>query len=84
IALSINGGLLLLLFGLIAWEAVGLYVAWKDGRAAARLHWQIIALFSLIATTPAVLVAIMASVTLDRGLDRWFEIRTRTIVENSA
>ena len=84
IALSINGVLLLILAGLIAWEAIGLYVAWKDGRAAARLHWQIIALFSLIATTPAVLVAVMASVTLDRGLDRWFETRTRTIVENSA
>jgi len=84
IALSINGVLLLILAGLIAWEAVGLYVAWKDGRAAARLHWQIIALFSLIATMPAVLLAIMASVTLDRGLDRWFETRTRTIVENSA
>ena len=84
IALSINGVLLVLLTGLIAWEAVGLFIAWKDGRAAARLHWQIIALFSLIATVPAILVAIMASISLDRGLDRWFETRTRTIVENSA
>lgn len=84
IALSINGALLLILAGLITWEAIGLFVAWKDGRAAARLHWQIIALFSLVATTPAILLAILASVTLDRGLDHWFETSTRTIVENSA
>ncbi|MDR3496842.1 MAG: PAS domain-containing sensor histidine kinase [Ancalomicrobiaceae bacterium] len=84
LALTVNGILLILLAGLIAWEAIGLFMAWKTGRAAARLHWQIIALFSIIATAPAVLLAIMAWVTLDRGLDRWFETRTRTIVENSA
>ncbi|MDR3374381.1 MAG: PAS domain-containing sensor histidine kinase [Ancalomicrobiaceae bacterium] len=83
-ALLVNAVLLFFLAGLIAWEAFGLFVAWKSGRAAARLHWQIIALFSIIATAPAILLAIMAWVTLDRGLDRWFETRTRTIVENSA
>jgi two-component system nitrogen regulation sensor histidine kinase NtrY len=84
IALSVNGFLLVALSCLIGWELVGLYIAWKDGRAAARLHWRIIALFSLIAAAPAVLVMVLASITLDRGLDRWFETRTRTIVENAA
>ena len=32
---------------------------------------------------PAIIVAIFASVTLDIGLDRWFEIRTKTIVSQS-
>ncbi|MGC1880703.1 MAG: PAS domain-containing sensor histidine kinase, partial [Pseudolabrys sp.] len=32
---------------------------------------------------PAILVAIVASVTLDRGLDRLFSTRTRSAVENS-
>ncbi|MEJ1159404.1 sensor histidine kinase NtrY-like [Prosthecomicrobium sp. N25] len=83
-AMSINGGLLIALAGLILWELVGLYVAWRDGRAGARLHWRVIGLFSLIAAAPAVLVAVLASITLDQGLDRWFEVRTRTIVENAA
>ena len=29
------------------------------------------------------MVAIIASITLDIGLDRWFEIRTKTIVNSS-
>jgi two-component system nitrogen regulation sensor histidine kinase NtrY len=84
VALTVNGLLLVALTGLILWELVGLYIAWKDGRAAARLHWRIITNFSVIAAAPAVLVTVLASVTLDQGLDRWFETRTRTIVENAA
>ena len=44
----------------------------RRGRAGARLHVRIIGLFSVIAAVPAILVAIVASITLDRGLDRWF------------
>lgn len=55
----------------------------RSGRAAARLHVRIVGLFSVIAAVPAILVAIVASVTLDRGLDRLFSTRTRSAVENS-
>src|SRR3954453_15649221 len=55
----------------------------RRGRAAARLHVRIIALFSLIAAAPAILVAIVASVTLDRGLDRLLSTRTQAMMENS-
>jgi two-component system nitrogen regulation sensor histidine kinase NtrY len=51
--------------------------------AAARLHVRIVGLFSIIAAAPAILVAIVASVTLDRGLDRLFSTRTRAAIENS-
>ena len=44
---------------------------------------RIVGLFSLIAAIPAIAIAVVASVTLDLGLDRWFEIRTKTIVESS-
>ena len=84
VTLGVNGALLVALTGLIAWELVGLWVAWRDGRAAAGLHWRVIALFILIAAAPAIIVAVLASVTLNQGLDRWFESRTRTIVENAA
>jgi len=36
-----------------------------------------------VAAFPAILVAIVAGITLDLGLDRWFEIRTKKIVESS-
>ena len=44
---------------------------------------RIVALFSLVAAVPAVVVAIVASITLNVGLDRWFEVRTKEIVTSS-
>ncbi len=84
ITLSVNGALLAALTGLIGWEIHGLWRAWRAGRAAARLHLRVIGAFSAIAAAPALIVAVLASVTLDRGLDRWFEERTRTIVDSAA
>src|SRR5205085_8337294 len=55
----------------------------RRGRAAARLHIRIVALFAVIAAVPAMLVALVASVTLDRGLDKLLSTRTRAIIENS-
>src|SRR5262249_18586908 len=54
----------------------------RRGRAAARLHVRIVTLFSVVAAVPAILVAVVASVTLDRGLDRLFSTRTKAIIEN--
>src|SRR5207248_1285211 len=51
--------------------------------AAARLHVRIVALFSIIAAVPAIAVAVVASVTLDRGLDRLFSQQTQSMIENS-
>ncbi len=42
-----------------------------------------VGLFSIVAILPAILVAIVASITLDVGLDRWFSIRTKSIVNSS-
>jgi len=82
--LTVNGALMSALVGLISWELLGLWRAWRAGRAAANLHLRVIGAFSLIAAAPALVVAVLASVTLDRGLDRWFEERTRTIVDSAA
>jgi len=68
---------------LIGREVMRLFKARNRGRAAARLHVRIVALFSIIAITPAILVAIFASITLNVGLDRWFSIRTQSIVSSS-
>ena len=37
-------------------------------RAGARLHVRIVALFSVLAAVPAILVAVVASITLDRKI----------------
>ena len=71
------------LLGLIGRELGRLIKARNRGRAAARLHVRIVSLFSIVAITPAILVAIFASITLDVGLDRWFSLRTQSIVSSS-
>ena len=72
-----------LLLGVIGREVWTVVQARRHGRAAARLHIRIVALFAVIAAVPAMLVALVASVTLDRGLDKLFSTRTRAIIENS-
>jgi two-component system nitrogen regulation sensor histidine kinase NtrY len=78
-----NAVTVMLLLGIIMREVWQVMAARRSGRAGARLHVRIVGLFSIIAAAPAILVAIVASVTLDRGLDRLFSTRTRAAIENS-
>jgi two-component system, NtrC family, nitrogen regulation sensor histidine kinase NtrY len=78
-----NAGTVFLLVLVIAREVWRIVQARRRGRAAARLHVRIVALFSVIAAVPAIAVAVVASVTLDRGLDRLFSQQTRSLIENS-
>jgi two-component system nitrogen regulation sensor histidine kinase NtrY len=73
----------LLLIGVIGREIWNIMQARRRGRAGARLHVRIIGLFSVVAAVPAVLVAIVASITLDRGLAPWFSSRIQSVIENS-
>jgi two-component system nitrogen regulation sensor histidine kinase NtrY len=81
--LLINAATILLLVGIIVREVWQVVQARRRGRAAARLHVQIVSLFSVIAVLPAVLVSIVANVTIDRGLDRLFSGTTKAAIENS-
>jgi len=81
--LLINALTVFLLLGVIASEVWMVVQARRRGRAAARLHVRIVTLFAVVAAVPTILVAVVASVTLDRGLDRLFSTRTMAIIENS-
>lgn len=83
VALFINAVLVGTLIVGVAYEAMKLWRARSARRAGARLHVRIVALFSVMAVLPAALVAVVATLTLSRGLDRWFEERTQAIVANS-
>src|SRR5271163_5092858 len=76
----ITGLLLLAIIGREVWVVVQ---ARRRGRAGSRLHVQIVSLFAVIAAVPTILVAVVASTTLDRGLDRYFSSRTRAMIEQS-
>ena len=81
--LLINSVLVLAMLALIAWQVTGLWLARRRHVAGAQLHIRIVSLFSVIAIVPAILLAVFASVSLDRGLDHWFSSRTKSIIKNS-
>ncbi len=82
--LAVNFVTMLVLLALIGREVWHLVQSRRRGSAGARLHGQILGLFSVIAVAPVVLVAVVASINLDRGIDRQFLIRTRAVMQNSA
>jgi two-component system, NtrC family, nitrogen regulation sensor histidine kinase NtrY len=75
-----TGLFLLAIIGREVWVVVR---ARQRGIAGSRLHVQIVGLFAVIAAVPTVLVAVVASTTLDRALDRFFSTRTRAVIEQS-
>jgi two-component system nitrogen regulation sensor histidine kinase NtrY len=81
--LLINLALGVSLAGLIAWRLVRLWRARRSGLAGAKLHVRLVAMFSLIAVVPAILVAIFATVTLNLGIEAWFSARVQTALDNA-
>ena len=81
--LFINVAMIIAMIVVISWPISGLWQAWRERVPGARLHVRIVALFSIIAAIPAILLAIAATTTFSRALDGWFSTRTRLVVENS-
>ena len=55
----------------------------ERGLAGGRLHTRLVALFSVVAAVPTVMVAIFASLLFQSGLEFWFSDRAKGLVENS-
>ncbi|TDR94255.1 sensor histidine kinase NtrY-like [Enterovirga rhinocerotis] len=81
--LFINMVLVLILAGIVVWEAWDIVRSRLAGVAGAGLHVRVIGLFSLVAALPAILVAVVASLTLNRGLDPWFAGSLRALMQNT-
>ena len=79
-----NLAIILILLGLILSEVVRLVAARRKQTAGARLHIRIVTLFSMIAATPAILIAIVGSITLERSLNPAFMQDVRGFVYNTA
>jgi two-component system nitrogen regulation sensor histidine kinase NtrY len=74
----------LALVGLVLTEAWALIRAWRQQAAASRLHIRIVGLFSIIAAAPALLMAVVGSITLDRTLNPAFMQDVRGFVYTTA
>ncbi len=82
-ALTVNAILIAAAVAVIGWQAYDLLRARQQRAAASRLHARIVGLFSVIAIVPAIVLAAFASISLDRGLDNWFSVQTKAIINNS-
>lgn len=71
------------LAALIARRLVILRIERKRGRAGSRLHGRLVALFSVVAVAPTILVAAFSVILFDLGLEFWFSERVSTAIKNS-
>jgi two-component system, NtrC family, nitrogen regulation sensor histidine kinase NtrY len=76
--------ILLLLLGVVVVRRLAhLIVARWRGSAGSRLHARLVALFSLVAVAPAIVVAVFSVMFLHYGLEAWFSERISGALTNS-
>ena len=78
-----NGLLVLSVIALVVTEAMLLLQSRFLGQAGSGLQLRMVAMFAAAAAVPAIIVAIVATISLNQGLDQWFSERTKTMVEAS-
>jgi len=80
---AVNGLLIGFLLIMVGIEAYRLFKARRAGLAASALHARIVALFGFVAAAPAVLVAIVGWLTLERGIDISFSGQIKELLQTS-
>jgi two-component system nitrogen regulation sensor histidine kinase NtrY len=77
---------LLLILPLTALIGRRLATVWAERRAGvagARLHVRLVMMFSTVAITPTILVAVFSGVLINIGVEQWFSTRVRTALDES-
>ncbi|MBC7953900.1 MAG: PAS domain-containing sensor histidine kinase [Rhodospirillaceae bacterium] len=75
--------LLLALGGVVGVRIVAVWRARQRGSTGSKLHLRFIVLFSLVAVTPAIVVATGSTVFFRFGVESWFSDRVRTALQAS-
>jgi two-component system nitrogen regulation sensor histidine kinase NtrY len=75
--------LVLLLAALVARRIVGIWAERRRGGAGSRLHVRFVVMFSLVAVTPAILVAVFSALLIEYGVQQWFNARVSTALKES-
>lgn len=79
----VTGVLVLLVIALVVTEAVLLFQARMRQVPGSGMQVRMVTMFAFVAAVPAALVAVVATIALNQGLDQWFSDRTRAMVESS-
>ena len=75
---------LLLLVTIVVAEGWSLVASWRAGAAASRLHFRIVRAFSIAAAMPALVIAIVGTITIDRSISPGFMQDVRAFIFNTA
>ena len=81
--LYLDLSVLLLLSALIGQQLVGLWLRRRQRRAGSGLQVRLVVMFSLVAVTPTIVVAIFALVVFEFAMRSWFSERISTAVTSS-
>ena len=77
-------GILMLLLGVVVGKRLlEVWIERRRGMAGAGLHVRLMALFSVVAVTPAILVTVFSALFLNFGMESWFSERVRTALNQS-
>ncbi len=74
---------LLLLGAVLAGRLTRVWVERRRGSAGSRLHVRLVLLFSVVAVTPTIVVAVFATAFFNLGIQAWFNDRVRTALNES-
>ena len=83
ILLNVDLVLLLSLGALVASQLVKLWIERRRGAAGARLHIRMATLFSLVALTPTIVVAVFSALFLHFGMQSWFSEKVSSAIDGS-
>jgi two-component system nitrogen regulation sensor histidine kinase NtrY len=83
VLLNVDLVLMLTLGALVAWRLVRLWIARRKGSAGSRLQARMVALFSLVAVLPAIIVAVFSVGFFSFGIQGWFNERVSTALDRS-
>ncbi len=83
LALYLDIGLLLLLVFLIARGVIAVWIERRQGSAGSQLHIKLVAIFSLLAILPALLLSTISVLFFNFGVEAWFSDRVRIALNES-
>lgn len=83
VLLTVNLTILLILGVMVAQQIMQLRASQKASAGSSRLHRRIITLFSIVAITPTIIVAIVSGLFFEFGMQSWFSEKIRTALDSS-
>lgn len=81
--MSLMGLLSLIFAAIVVNRSVKLWASLKSGSVGSRLQTRLVAVFSIIAILPTVVVSVFSTMFFNLGIQSWFDERVSTALEQS-